>query len=103
MKKVRGFAVFTLIIFCTLQANVSAGECERFGGVQMCWGTEILTPDPKAPHTAAFSFAFKLPFATTPTVTNGINVNGSGHGMTVYAWKVDSTSYQGRVNNMYIG
>ncbi len=71
--------------------------------IQTCWGSAILMPDENALHTAAFYFPFESPFKSTPTITNGINVNGSGHGMTVYAWKADSKSYKGRVNNMYIG
>ncbi len=78
-------------------------ECKLFDGFQLCWGSKILTPDSKAPHTAEFVFEFKDHFMGKPTVTNAINVNGSGHGMTVYAWQLDEIGYRGRLNNMYIG
>ena len=44
--------------------------CKSIGdGMQMCWGSARLTNDPKAPHTAAFSFEFE----------RGACLNSCGH------------------------
>lgn len=81
----------------------SAGSgCSILGGVQMCWGTAVLTRNPNAPHTAPFSFTFPRQFLSPPSVTNGINISGSGHAAGVYNNQVGTKSYQGAINNMYI-
>jgi len=77
--------------------------CQLIGkDLQVCWGSKNLTRDPKAPHTASFSFEFAKEFSSVPVVTQAINVNGSGHAMAVYSWSVDTKKYSGRLNNMYI-
>lgn len=69
----------------------------------MCWGGATLKRDPTAPHTASFDFRFAQAFGSVPVITQAINVNGSGHGMAVYKWRLDEKEYVGRVNNMYVG
>lgn len=81
----------------------TSDDCRPLGDMQVCWGSTTLTKDPKAPHTAAFSFKFAKPFGSIPVVTQAVNVNGGGHAMAVYSWQLDTMKYSGRLNNMYIG
>jgi hypothetical protein len=78
-------------------------DCAFMGDMQICWGRKKLQRDPKAQHTAAFTFTFKEEFLLAPVVTQAINVDGSGHAMEVYSWSLDTKTYSGNLNNMYIG
>lgn len=81
--------------------TANANSCSVIGALQICWGTAVLTPNPSAPHTAGFSFTFPRQFAATPTVTNGININGSGHNAGVYISQITSQTYHGGLNNVF--
>ena len=76
--------------------------CALWGDLQICWGSKELTANPRALHTAIFEFEFATPFGGMPSVTNGIKVHGSGHGMSVYRWNADKGKYWGSLNNMYV-
>src|SRR5437764_13829453 len=78
-------------------------DCAPMGKMQICWGRKKLERDPKAQHTAPFTFTFSEEFASAPVVTQAINVDGRGHAMEVFLWSLDTKTYSGKVNNMYIG
>jgi len=73
----------------------------RIKDVLICWGKTELTPDPKAKHTATFSFDFPRLFArgTSPTITTGVHLNGNGQMMDVYKWTSTQSGFKGRVGN----
>ena len=81
---------------------VVANNCMLLTSAQICWGSASLTPEPSAPHTAAFSFNFGRSFADTPVVTATPSVNGSGHMLGIYSWSANKSMYSGRVNNVYL-
>jgi hypothetical protein len=84
-------------------AQLADGCQEIGGGMQICWGRKLLAKEPRAPHTARFTFTFSKEFASVPVVSQAINVNGRGHAMGVFQWKLDTKEYSGLLNNMYIG
>jgi len=83
--------------------NANGNYCTTMGTLQVCWGTAVLTPNSAAPHTASFSFTFPIQFGSTPTVTNGININGSGHNAGVYSYTLTDQVYHGSLNNIFAG
>ncbi len=83
--------------------TANANSCSVIGALQICWGSAVLAPNPSAPHTAQFDFTFPRPFSAVPTVTNGINFNGSGQNAGVYAFQLTNQHYQGAVNNVFAG
>jgi hypothetical protein len=98
------FLVATLSPAATDTVAVEIPEtCHPIGtDLQVCCGSKNLSKDPKAPHTATFSFKFDHEFASVPVVTQAINVNGNGHTMAVYSWSLDTKTYSGKLNNTYI-
>lgn len=81
-------------------------KCAIFEDLQICWGSKILTRGGHAnsDHTASFNFVFPKPFSDFPTISNGINMNGSGHFLGVYTWRQDlsKAQYTGTLNNAYL-
>lgn len=74
--------------------NTQALGCANLGVDQICWGqTQNLPAGPA--HVRAFSFKFAKPFKAMPSVTNGINVVGSGYTFAVYRASVTETEYTG--------
>jgi hypothetical protein len=76
-------------------ANLESGSSEYIGANLICWGRIPILPTGSARHIRTFAFKFPKPFTTTPTVTNGINVKGSGYSFAVYNADVTETGYTG--------
>jgi len=95
-------ALGVLLLPLPLYAEDTPDGCQTVGTMQMCWGSKTLPRNPNALHTATFSFTFPKEFGSVPVVTQAINVNGRGHAMGVYAWRLTTKQYEGKLNNMYI-
>src|SRR5947207_4577462 len=112
LRKCLSYSFCLLLFSATVRPPATDGEetpaptedaCRDLAGdMQICWGRKNLERDQRAQHTAAFSFKFAIDFGSVPVVSQAINVNGSGHAMAVYSWKLDTKEYSGRLNNMYI-
>ncbi len=76
-------------------------SCFKNETYQICWGSEDISRNEKAPHTATFNFKYPIPFGSIPTITNGINFKSSGWMADVYTWDKENAEkyYKGSLNN----
>ena len=67
--------------------------CSNFAEtMQICWGHTKLKG---TKHTRGFGFTFSQPFASPPTITNGINAASSGFSYAIYSHKITAERYTG--------
>lgn len=64
-------------------------------GHQICWGYQDLSI-PNS-NVREFDFKFAREFSALPTITNGVNANGSGASFSVYANQLTSSDYKGAI------
>lgn len=84
--------------------NITSNEsssCIKNSSIQVCWGSQSISRDSEAPHTAVFNFKYPVSFSAAPTITNGINFASGGTMADVYNWNknLSKTQYSGRLNN----
>lgn len=69
----------------------------RIGDLQVCWGSEIVRPEPTNPRIAKFNFTFSKEFSSKPVVSTSVDADHNGCIYNVYNFSLNNSRYNGNV------